>query len=129
MGLIASVKSALSWLRGDGVAKPKLQRIGSTSPICPFCEYKLAKMPVENEKCPGCGEVLYIRPRPIDEKMVVLTESQLQVVEEQWAIADGSYEEQTTQRNAPEHEPARKQHRRSQQRDLTRGKKGGNRID
>jgi len=95
MGLLARIKNVIYSLRGVGVAEPKLQRIGNTDPVCPFCDHKLGQMPRENEKCPGCGESLFVRKRPIDEKMIVVTESQVQVVEEQWSIADGTYEQKS----------------------------------
>lgn len=99
MGLLARIKNVIYSLRGVGVAEPKLQRIGNTDPVCPFCDHKLAQMPRENEKCPNCGESLFVRKRPIDEKLIVVTESQIQVVEEQWSIADGSYEQVQTKRD------------------------------
>lgn len=98
MELLKRIKQALTGLGGD---KPKLRYIGVTSPTCPFCEQSLEKMPEQSQKCPHCGEYVYVRVRPIDERRILVTESQIQIVDEQWAIADGTYEELVARKHEP----------------------------
>jgi hypothetical protein len=93
MGLLDRLKHALFTLGGVGGNKPKLTYIGTTGSVCPFCEHALKTMPEQSQKCPHCGEYVYVRSRPIDERKILVTESQIQIVDEQWAIADGTYEE------------------------------------
>ena len=101
MGLLNRLKHAIYTLGGVGGDNPKLRYIGNTGPVCPFCEHALKEMPEQSQKCPHCGDYVYVRSRPIDDRKILVTESQIQIVDEQWAIADGTYEEMLAHRRDP----------------------------
>lgn len=70
-----------------------LQAIGLTEPRCPYCRGALAKMPGAKKKCPSCGNFIYVRTRPLDNKKVLLRDEDRELLDEQWAIANGSHAE------------------------------------
>lgn len=70
----------------------KLSKVGNTKPVCPYCKVSLQKMPGSKTKCRQCHNFIYIRTRPLDQQKVLLVESELEIVEEQWAIVNGTHE-------------------------------------
>lgn len=70
-----------------------MQPIGNVNPICPYCNRALEKKPARKKKCPYCSNYIYVRARPLDKQKVLITESQIELIEEQKAIADGKYED------------------------------------
>ncbi len=50
-------------------------------------------MPGRKTKCPACGESIFVRTRPQDKARILVREDQLLIVEEQWAIANGTHEQ------------------------------------
>ena len=91
MGLFSKIKkmfnvkpSSASSLRDD---------IGNAEPVCPYCNETLDKMPGRKKKCPSCGGFIYVRTRPNDKKKILISEDQISVIEEQWAIANGTHEQ------------------------------------
>jgi len=69
------------------------ERIGNTDPICPYCDSELDKFPGRKKKCPSCGEFIYVRTRPNDEKKILVREDQIIEVEELWSIKNGNHKE------------------------------------
>lgn len=67
--------------------------IGNTDPICPYCDHRLEKMPGRKKKCPACGQYMLVRTLPKSRKKVVIREEQAVLIEEQWAIANGTHDE------------------------------------
>ena len=63
----------------------KFEEIGNLDPICPNCSVSLEKMPHRKMKCPSCSKFIYVRTRPSDRKNVLVTGSQVLLVEEQRA--------------------------------------------
>lgn len=84
--------------------EPQLTPVGNIDAICPYCQRSLDKKPGGKKKCPGCEQFIYVRTRPIDRQKVLLTEAQAQLVEEQWAIVDGTHEEYVKRRQLAEKE-------------------------
>lgn len=72
---------------------PSLQEIGLTEALCPSCKGALRRKPGAKTKCPKCGEFIYVRKRPIDGEKALFTEAQLELLDEQKAIANGTYNE------------------------------------
>ena len=70
-----------------------LQAIGTTEPRCPYCGGALEKMPGAKKKCPSCRNFIYVRTRPLDNKKVLLRDEDRELLDEQWAIANGSHAE------------------------------------
>ena len=72
------------------------EEIGNVDPICPNCSVSLEKMPHRKMKCPSCSKFIYVRTRPSDRKNVLVTGSQVLLIEEQRAeqsaIIYGYYE-------------------------------------
>lgn len=98
MGLISAIKSMFGSRRLS--SSNPLMNIGNTDPACPYCEVALDKMPGRKKKCPSCGEFIYVRTRPSDNKKILIKEDQILVIEEQWAIANGVHEQFLAERKA-----------------------------
>jgi len=76
----------------------KLPPIGNDGSECPYCFTPLEPRPGRKKKCPHCGEYIYVRKRPSDGRRVLLTEAQVEELEEQWSIANGRHEEYVAKR-------------------------------
>jgi hypothetical protein len=75
------------------VDKSKFSAIGNTEPLCPYCGHRFDKMPQRKKECPNCKKVFYSRTRPLDHQKVLVTSDQLNEVERQNAINNGSFNE------------------------------------
>jgi predicted RNA-binding Zn-ribbon protein involved in translation (DUF1610 family) len=60
--------------------------------ICPSCSGGLKKVPGAKTKCPNCSEFVYVRTDPRTKSRRVVKESELEDIEDAWAIQSGSYE-------------------------------------
>lgn len=63
---------------------PTLKKIGSTQQQCPYCDTALAKFPARAAKCKKCGNTYHSKKRPIDGLKVILKESEVAALEEEW---------------------------------------------
>lgn len=63
---------------------PELKKIGIDTPNCPYCGAELKKFPSRKTKCKNCGRYMYVRTRPLDYKKILLKESELSSLEEEW---------------------------------------------
>ncbi|MFX1254164.1 MAG: zinc-ribbon domain-containing protein [Promethearchaeota archaeon] len=84
--------------------KIAMQPIGNVKPICPYCSRALEKKPVRKKKCPHCKNFIYVRTSPLDKQKVLITESQIELIEEQKAIVNGKYEEYLKKKQTLEEE-------------------------
>jgi hypothetical protein len=64
---------------------PPLHAIGQLGDECPTCRAALAKRPQRKATCPHCGTFIFCRTRPLDGAQVLLKESELAALEEDWA--------------------------------------------
>jgi hypothetical protein len=79
-----------------GIGPPSgepLQAIGTVDAVCPYCHAALKKKPGSKTKCRACGNFIYVRTRPLDNQRISVTEDQIELVAEQWAIRNGTYAE------------------------------------
>ena len=76
-----------------GLAKSGATQVGNTDPVCPHCSQRLEKMPSRKKKCPSCKEDIYVRTRPGDKKRILIRADQIEAVEEQRAIANGTHQQ------------------------------------
>ena len=60
--------------------------VGRLDNLCPHCMVELAKRPQRKAKCPGCGQPIYARTRPLDGQKVLLRESDLATLEKDWDL-------------------------------------------
>lgn len=81
---------------------PSLKAIGHEIAECPYCREQLLKPIRQKKQCGKCGNTIYPRKRPIDAKIVYFREDELEELEEQRAIADGTYEEYLRQKRLKE---------------------------
>lgn len=65
-------------------ALPPLREVGQIADVCPTCLAALKSRPQRKTKCPICGAAIYARTRPIDGAKVLLSESDLLALEEDW---------------------------------------------
>ncbi|MBN2287642.1 MAG: hypothetical protein JXI43_14435 [Tissierellales bacterium] len=75
------------------IDKSKFSAIGNSEPLCPYCGYHFDKMPQRKKACPNCKKVFYSRTRPLDNLKVLVTTDQLNEVERQNSIKNGSFSE------------------------------------
>lgn len=61
-----------------------MKKIGETDAICPYCKCKLSKFPKAKTKCKQCGNYIYKRTRPSDRREILIKESEIELVEEEW---------------------------------------------
>ena len=71
---------------------PPLRPIGHDDGRCPSCSIALTKLPRQKRACEHCGQMIYPRKRPLDGKVVLFREDELEQLEEQRAIAYGTYD-------------------------------------
>jgi hypothetical protein len=69
------------------------RELGNVAPICPHCGGALLRMPPKKQKCASCRKDVYVRTRPTDQKSVVVTPEQVEMLDEQWAMVKGRYDE------------------------------------
>jgi predicted RNA-binding Zn-ribbon protein involved in translation (DUF1610 family) len=70
----------------------KHEKLGNTKSICPYCNQVLVKRPKRKKKCPHCGNYIFVRTRPADNKKVLVTEEQASIIDIQWMKENGTYE-------------------------------------
>lgn len=70
-----------------------LAQIGVSGPNCPYCSGLLERKPTKKKKCPHCGKFIYVRTRPQDHVKVLVTDQQVELIEEQWSMINGTHEE------------------------------------
>lgn len=77
------------------VKKPEeiISNIGESEPVCPYCSVSLDKMPKRKQKCPSCKNDIYVRTRPSDEMKILIRDEQIEELEKQWAIKNGTLEQ------------------------------------
>ena len=51
---------------------------------CPYCNKKLKKIPSRKSKCEYCQKFIYVRTRPSDRKIVLVSEEELKIIESEW---------------------------------------------
>ena len=71
--------------------KRKLPMVGNVEAMCPYCNYVLEKKPGRKKKCPGCNNYIYVRTSPKTGEKILITESQIDTIEEQWSIINGTH--------------------------------------
>jgi hypothetical protein len=60
---------------------------------CPNCQCSLKKIPSAKTKCPHCHELLYVRADPRSKSRRVVVESELEEIEDAWALDNGTWNE------------------------------------
>lgn len=91
MGWISTLKNVFG-TKPSSANSPRAE-IGSIEPFCPYCGAGLDKMPGRKKKCPSCGEFIHVRTRPSDKQKILIREDQIEAIEEQWAILNGTHEQ------------------------------------
>ena len=66
------------------MSKKLSDNIGNTDPKSPYCNHILDKKPAQKKKCPNCGNYMYVRTRPSDREKILVTETQIPLVERRW---------------------------------------------
>jgi len=52
---------------------------------CPYCQEELAKFPSRKTKCPHCGNFIFVRTRPSEDRQRILVKGdQLEKLEKEW---------------------------------------------
>lgn len=60
--------------------------------FCPSCNGALKKVPGAKTKCPICSEFMYVRTDPRSQSRRVVNESELEDIEDAWAVLNGTFE-------------------------------------
>lgn len=66
---------------------------------CPTCHAPLSKIPGAKTKCPKCCEFMYVRTDPRTETRRVVSESELEPIQEAWAEIEGRLDEYLASRD------------------------------
>lgn len=72
---------------------PEFAAIGQLGAVCASCKGDLPRKPRAKAKCPLCGEFNFVRSRPHDRQVVLLSKADCRLVEEQWATINGTIDE------------------------------------
>ena len=64
----------------------EFREVGRLDNVCPYCEQELAMPPSQNTNCQHCAKPVISQKRPFDGQMVLLTEDQAKIVEEDWLL-------------------------------------------
>ena len=67
--------------------------VGIVDAVCPYCNTELIKKPGRKKKCPQCGNFIYVRTSPKTNEKILVTDSQRDIIEEQWCIVNGTHAE------------------------------------
>ena len=88
-------------------APRELPEIGESDPVCPYCSGLIEQMPAKKKKCPHCGNFIYVRTRPKDQVKILVTDKQVEIIEEQWSIVNGTHKEYLARKQKIEAERSR----------------------
>jgi uncharacterized Zn finger protein (UPF0148 family) len=88
--LASNIRLVSATLSGEGVSQ--FAPVGNVDAICPYCNQVLVKKPGRKKKCPFCGQFIYVRTRPSDKQHVLATETQVEQIEEQWSVVNGTHD-------------------------------------
>lgn len=80
------------------------KNIGMENKICPYCGNILEKFPSRKKQCKACKNYMYIRTRPYDNKKVIVTEQEIEIIKEDELKKYGEYEEYLIQKQKFEQE-------------------------
>lgn len=98
MGLINVIKKILIDSSETEKKPPELQKIGIEEAVCPYCGVELKKKPTRKKKCPDCNNYIFVRTSPLDKSKILITEDEIDLIEEQWAIYNGTYDDYLDQK-------------------------------
>lgn len=105
MGILDLIRSLLvpqsgspTLSTGETGRTPMPADIGTTKPVCPYCLSPFPKMPARKTKCPSCNNFVFSRTRPSDRRKVLLRVDDLECLEEQWSITNGTHDDFVKQR-------------------------------
>lgn len=66
-----------------------ISQIGVETANCPYCGISLSKFPYRKTRCKNCGNFMYVRTRPIDNKRILVREDNIEELESQWSKKRG----------------------------------------
>ena len=58
---------------------------GPSYPYCPYCGVEVEPPPQRQRRCPHCAETFKVRTWPWTDEKILITESQVELVEQAWA--------------------------------------------
>lgn len=76
-----------------------MKLLGSIEHACPNCGVVLKRMPKRKTRCRECGQYIFVRTRPQDRQRVLLRESELAELQQQW-VDDAESQPNIAQRPA-----------------------------
>lgn len=65
---------------------PKFSEIGRVDNVCPTCRSNLERRPDRKQPCPRCGNLIFVRTRPLDRKRVLLSAADVEKLEIEWKV-------------------------------------------
>lgn len=104
MGILNIIKKIFANSPETEKKAPELHYIGIVEAICPYCGVELEKKPSRKIKCPDCGNFIFVRTSPLDMSKILITEDEIEKIEEQWAIYNNTHEEFLEQKKRFENE-------------------------
>lgn len=61
-----------------------VSQIGVETANCPYCGESLPKFPYRKTRCKNCGNFMYVRTRPSDNKRILAREENIEKLQSQW---------------------------------------------
>lgn len=78
--------------------------VGQVEAICPYCNSTLDEKPGRKQKCPYCQKFIFVRTSPKTGKKILVTDSEREIIEEQWSAVNGTHSEYKKNKNKIENE-------------------------
>lgn len=104
MGVINVFKKMFTVSSKPEQKQPRLKKIGIDEAVCPYCGVELEKKPDRKKKCTDCNNYIFVRTSPVDKSQVLITEDEIDLIDEQWAIYNGTYDDYLSQKKKFEYE-------------------------
>jgi uncharacterized Zn finger protein (UPF0148 family) len=83
---IASAKFCRNCGTAFDIETPPESDESVSTPLCPYCNSPLKKVPQRKTLCPSCRQPIYVRSRPTDRTKRLVTQEQADEIEEEWTI-------------------------------------------
>lgn len=93
MSFLSKIFRVFGNSRTEGNQATEIPRVGNKEPVCPYCSSTLDKMPGRKKKCPSCSQFMYVRTCPDERVKILVREDQIELIEEKWAIENGTHEQ------------------------------------
>lgn len=83
-GIILEKETSIERMEIQAQRDEIISQLAISTPNCPYCGLTLKKFPMRKTRCPHCGNFIFVRTNPIDNKTYLVCEENIQELETQW---------------------------------------------